>query len=194
MAQCLWCFTWSTHLQNNLMEICLNKNVSRHSLLRAVVSMCTVMLLGSCASDNIHKPDPDAPQGDGTLNINGIVTSSIPDFAFFEPVVADDKMTIEWTQGNTATVSLGEFTIYVSVMNLNITIGDMVIDGVTVSSDEDGVMTLSKPEFECQAGAYSTTGSMSGSYDPATGAVDITYDYKPGSMPFTVKSRFTGNI
>lgn len=162
--------------------------------MRAVVAMCVVMLLGSCASDNIHRPGPDAPQGDGSLNFNGIVTSSIPDFSFFEPVVADDKMSIKWTEGNTATVSLGEFTIYVSVMNLNITIGDMVIDGVTVTHEEDGVMTLSNADFECQAGAYTTTGSMMGTYDPATGAVDITYDYKPGSMPFTVKSRFTGNL
>lgn len=188
----------SINVQSSILALMEKKSLGilplRCSQLWTVAMLWAIMMFPSCASDNIHRPSPDAPDTEGKLLLNGVVTSSIPDFAFFEPVVADDRMEIEFTQGNTATVTLGEFTIYVSVMNHTITIGEMVVDGVTVTYDEDGTATLTKADFECQAGAYTTRGSLDGTYDPDRGTADITYDYKPGSMPFMVKSRFTGNL
>ena len=159
---------------------------------------CVLLCLGAsavlafatgCAGDNVHQPRPEAKPEN--LAFGGDLLSSIPLFPDFGPLVNADSLRIIWSNSSRtrATVELDEFSLYIDVVNLNITIGRMQINNVAFMWDDDGNATFERPNFACQAGAYYTEGSLAGTYT-ADGDVDIVIDYKPGSMPFMVKSRF----
>ena len=69
-------------------------------------------------------------------------------------------------------------------------IGPMKINNIICTHDSDDNVTLSCESFECMAGKYLTLGSLEGIIKDGT--LDFTILYKPGSMPFEVKSQFTG--
>lgn len=156
----------------------------------AMAAICLLLFAFGCAGDNVHKPDPGAVPED--VKAEGSLTSSIPVFPTFEPIVTDNTVEIVWTNASAtkATIKLSGFKLHVNEMNLDIEIGEMAIEAVVFGYGEDGVARFEKSAFECQAGAYFTTGSLAGTYYPKSGAIDLTIDYKPGSMPFMVKSQF----
>lgn len=154
--------------------------------------MVALAFATSCASDNVHQPRPDMwPEN---LAYGGEVASSIPLFPDFGPLMNTDSLHVVWNNNTRtrASLHLGEFSLYVDVVDLHITIGDMNIENVAFIWDEEGNATINQPNFECQAGAYHTVGSLTGTYS-ANGNINITFDYKPGSMPFMVKSQFTAS-
>lgn len=157
----------------------------------AAMGMVSLLLLASCTKDNVHQPQPDTvPEN---KSFKGTLSSAIPDFPFFEPVVTDNTLQINWENlsATRATLVLNPFELYVENMNLQFTIGEMNIENVLfVYNEDDGTAAVSCPHFECQAGNYYSIGSLEGLYTPSTSSIEFTITYKPGSMPFNVKSTF----
>ena len=108
---------------------------------------CVLLCLGAsavlafatgCAGDNVHQPRPEAKPEN--LAFGGDLLSSIPLFPDFGPLVNADSLRIIWSNSSRtrATVELDEFSLYIDVVNLNITIGRMQINNVAFMWDDDG--------------------------------------------------------
>lgn len=162
--------------------------------------------LAACTQDNVHAPeaeiryvDREVPgaqeQFDDSLYYRGTITNSVPSMAsLMDPVTTADDMQFKNMTGKTsgyATIVLGAFDISVAAMGMNISIGEMVIDSVQYAFYPNGNGMFVKDNFEVMAGQYNTVGSLSGTFDAATGTVTMTMDYKPGSMPFTCHGELT---
>jgi hypothetical protein len=156
----------------------------------------------ACTQDNVHMPeteiitvDKDVPAEDevfdDSLYYEGTLTSSVPAMASqMNPVTTADYMQFKNMTGKTAgyaTLVLGQFNITVETMNMHITIGEMAIDSVRYAFDSNGNGMFFKKNFEVMSGTRPTTGSLSGTFD-ASGSVQMTMDYKPGTMPFLCHS------
>lgn len=173
---------------------------SIHSVKGYVYARLFTLLLiingvAGCASDNIHEPETDGmtpPSGTSGVTYDGKLTTSIPDMQMFEPATCTDYVKLVWKGGSheRADVEIGAFDVNVEMMQSAFNIGTMYIEDVVCTDNGDGSYTLDKPEFACQAGKYYTTGSLNGRYRP--GKVELTIEYKPGSMPFLCKSIFEG--
>lgn len=171
-------------------------SLDRHLIFHLLSGALLIGVLSAgCASDNVHQPEPEVPLPAPNY-FTGVWSSDIPDFPTFPAVVLDNGVEIRWLNADRtlADVSIGSFDLYVSVVDLNVSIGQMNIDQVVLRYGSDGVASLSRPDFECQAGTYFTTGSLEGVYDPSTGILDLDIMYKPGAMPFTVHSSFSNNL
>lgn len=158
--------------------------------IRGILAASVAAILVGCASDNVHQPKPELrPEN---LAYAGELESSIPLFPDFGPLLNADSLSVEWDNSTRtrASLHLGEFTLYVDVVDLQITIGQMDIENVAFVWDAEGGATLMQPDFECQAGAYHTLGSLTGTLH-SDGNIDVSLDYKPGAMPFMVHSQFT---
>lgn len=71
-----------------------------------------------------------------------------------------------------------------------ITIGEIVVDSVSVSETASGEVTLSKGEFTYQSSTYFIKGhSVKGTI--REGKLSVTMDYTPGNMPFGLTTSFT---
>ncbi len=143
--------------------------------------------MAGCASDNIHQPEMDETvpvPGNAGITYDGKLTTSIPDMPMFEPATCNDYVKLVWKDSSRerVDVEVGAFDVTVEMMQSAFNIGTMYIEDVACTDNGDGTYTLDKPEFACQAGKYYTTGSLSGRYQP--GKVELTIEYKPGSMPF----------
>lgn len=145
-------------------------------------------LVSSCAADNVHQPEPDptpAPQ-----RFEGHVTSSIPIIPSFNPVTDPNCVIIKWgdAQKATATVQTAGFAVDVAEVSMHIEIGPMTITDVICHTEADGSITLTNDAFSCMAGSYLAKGRLSGVL--AGDDVKIDIYYRPGSMPFEVRSTF----
>lgn len=148
------------------------------------------ILSWACASDNVHQPQPDltpAPQ-----LFSGTITSSIPIFDFFVPITSDNTSLFSYDDESlsSATIQLGKFFVDINEISMSFEIGPMTIENVVCSRGADGNISLSCEDFECVAGKYFTAGSLTGTI--TDGVLDFTIIYIPGSMPFEVKSHFSG--
>lgn len=147
------------------------------------------LFCAGCASDNVHMPEPDltpAPQ-----QFEGTVSSGIPVFPNFGPVVSQNYAILTWLneEQSAITVELGPFHVSVGeIMQMEIEIGTMLIQNVPCQRIGEGNYEFEIEEFACQAGEYYTTGSMAGTLK--NGTLDFTVHYHPGSMPFEVETRF----
>ncbi len=163
------------------------RRVSRH-----IIALLTAVVSG-CASDNVHMPEPDTRPTEERFT--GELVSWIPDFAdVFAPVHNDDFAEIHWLNSahSRADIVIGEFSLYIDIVDMHITIGEMTIENVSFKYDADGsTATFARPDFETMAGQYDTKGSISGNY--SSEGLSFEMEYKPGSMPFLVKSSFASN-
>lgn len=184
MAQCL-----SQSMRYLRLLLSLNKVKGWQINKAFLIGLCGILSC-ACASDNIHQPEPDltpAPQF-----FSGSITSSIPIFDFFVPITSDNTALFSYTDEtlSKASIELGIFFVDIKEINMSFEIGPMEIENVECTLDSDGNVLLSCEEFECMAGKYLTSGSLEGSI--IDGVLDFTIKYKPGSMPFEVKSQFSG--
>lgn len=143
-----------------------------------------------CASDNVHMPEPDTRPAEERFD--GELVSWIPAFAdVFAPVHNDNFAEIHWLNSahSRADLVIGEFSLYIDIVDMHITIGEMTIENLSFAYAADGSASFSRPDFEAMAGQYHTTGSISGTY--TDGNISFEMEYKPGSMPFLVKSTFS---
>ena len=156
----------------------------------AMTLLIGVLCLWSCASDNIHQPEPIIIPDPVTYT--GDFTSWIPAIPAFKPETCENTVTLKWQNEplTLATLIIDEFDIHITMMGMSFTFGQMNITDVTCVRTTDGTMVFTNPQFECQAGQFHTTGTLSGTLSP-DGTLDLTLTYKPGSMPFEVKSTFT---
>ncbi len=153
----------------------------------------SVLFCAGCASDNVHQPEPDltpAPQ-----QFEGTVSSAIPIFPNFDPVVSQNYAILTWlNEEQTAiNIELGAFDVSVGeIMQMEIEIGTMLIQNVPCQKIVDNSYEFEIEEFACQAGEYYTTGSMAGSLKNNT--LEFTVHYHPGSMPFEVETVFSSVV
>ena len=163
----------------------------------AMAMLYAVMVLSSCASDNIHEGD-DTSTTSTTDYIDGSLSSSIPAFPSFQPVVCQDFAIIDISDANNdgtmnATITIGAFDIYVNVINRTFSIGTMVIEDMECTQDADGFYSFSKSDTECQAGDYlAKINNIEGTY--RDGVLALEMEYKLGTMPFFIKSVFSNNV
>lgn len=140
----------------------------------------------ACSSDD--EPSIPAPQ-----TFSGTLTTTIPDMPSFEAIEGENSCIITWDnpEQTSATVRMGAFDIAMSTPmgERSYEIGEMVIAGVTCVNSGN-IITLTKENFECQAGDFLTTGSLTG--ELKNGILTLTLLYKPGSMPFDVQSVLVG--
>lgn len=161
--------------------------------MRRVIKHTAIALMAvvsGCASDNVHMPEPDTRPTEERFD--GELVSWIPAFAdVFAPVHNDDFAEIRWLNSahSRADLVIGEFSLYIDIVDMHISIGEMTIENLSFSYADDGSASFSRPDFETMAGQYHTTGSISGTY--ADGSISFEMEYKPGSMPFLVKSTFS---
>lgn len=159
---------------------------------RHIISSIIVVVSG-CASDNVHMPEPDTRPTQERFE--GEIVSWIPDFAdVFAPVHNADFAEIHWLNSahSRADLVIGEFSLYIDIVDMHITIGEMTIENLSFAYEpDDPTATFSRSDFETMAGQYNTKGSISGSYSPE--GLTFEMEYKPGSMPFLVKSTFSSN-
>ncbi len=74
---------------------------------------------------------------------------------------------------------------------MDIEIGDMKITDVSCVRSANGDFKFESKSFDCMAGRYEIIGgTLSGTIK--SGKLELTLNYKPGSMPFPVVSTFTG--
>lgn len=151
----------------------------------SLVAILTAVSFTACSDDD--ETATFSPQ-----SFTGELSTSIPAMPSFQAVSSSNAMTIIWADATqtSATVQLGEINLAVTTpMGEKVyQIGEMTIEGVTCTK-EGATIQLSKPQFECQAGKYLTTGSLTGTLE--NNELSVTLLYKPGSMPFMVQSIFT---
>ena len=155
----------------------------------ASLSLSLSGLFASCSDDD----NPEEPTS-VTTNFSGTLSSSIPAFPDFAPVPTDNNVTMQWQSAdkNHINLSISAFSLTVANMGMNVEIGQMDIENITIQYDDKNFGIIPETEFECMAGKYETKGTISGSYDTPTGELTLTLDYKPGSMPFSVHSEYKG--
>ena len=162
-------------------------------MLRLIKNIATIALMAvvsGCASDNVHMPEPDTRPTEERFE--GEIVSWIPAFAdVFAPVHNENFAEIRWLNSahSRADLVIGEFSLYIDIVDMHITIGEMTIENLSFACGDDGSASFSRPDFEAMAGQYHTTGSISGTY--SEGNISFEMEYKPGSMPFLVKSTFS---
>lgn len=170
----------------------------------------TAFVLYGCTQDNVHAPEPEiitvekeveVPAEDDDFQNEfyyvGTLTSSVPSMAaLMEPVTTPDHVRLTGMTGKTsgyATLVLGAFDISVAAMGMNISMGEMTIEGVQYAIYPNGNGMFFKEDFETMSGQYDTKGSLSGTFS-ADGSIEMSMDYRPGSMPFECHSEFSGTV
>ena len=107
-----------------------------------------------------------------------------------------ETVTVSATGHEEATVSLSAFDITVAVMSMSISLGDMDIEGVAVSTDDNETCTFSASGVEFtvdyNGSEIGATADVSGSVtngDEQSGEIEFTFTL--GSMPFPITATFT---
>ena len=107
-----------------------------------------------------------------------------------------ETVTIEATGQEEASITLTGFDITVAVMSMSISLGDMEIEGVTVTSDDNETCTFSASGVEFtvdyNGSEIDATADVSGSVtngDEQSG--EITFTFTLGSMPMAITATFT---
>lgn len=140
--------------------------------------------------------DKDSPETQSlSTRYEGTLVTTIPDVADFGAVTVDNWVEIDRHESNTsiADITVGAFSIEVAMMGRGIDIGEMRFADVSLNKTSDGTETFNIEDFTVQAGAYSVTGSIDGIVSADGSKADISINYRPGSMPFSIKSVFTGS-
>ncbi len=135
-------------------------------------------------------PEPDntpPPQ-----QYDGVSTSGIPIFSFFVPQASDNYAVVTWLNEEQTAMNLemGAYSVDIAEIASGFDIGAMLIQNIPCTKIGEGRFEFALEEFACQAGAYYTTGSLTGSLNNAK--LDFTLLYRPGSMPFEVETVFQG--
>ncbi|TGX82445.1 hypothetical protein E5358_06650 [Palleniella muris] len=152
-----------------------------------VMAVFVSVAFSACSSDD-DEPVIPAPQ-----TFTGQLSTSIPSMLTFEPIVGENSAVVTWAnpEQTLATVKLGAFSIAVKTPmgEHSYNIGEMTISDVPCVKSGNKI-TMSKPEFECQAGDFKTTGSLEGTLE--NGTFTLTLLYTPGTMPLKVKTVLVG--
>ncbi len=96
----------------------------------------------------------------------------------------------------TSTLTLGGFSLEIAAMGTSIALGDIAIEGVTVTDNGDGTYALALESFTVNDVDYgdsstiSVSGSLTGTRD-ADGNLSISFSLIPGSMPMSITADFT---
>lgn len=154
------------------------------------LSLTLFALCVSCASDNIHQPEPDMtpdPQ-----KFIGTTASGIPIFPTFVPQISENYAVVNWLnpEKTVANIEMGEFSVDIQEVQMHIEIGTMLIKDIPFQKIGEDNYSFVLDEFNCQAGAYNTTGSIVGKLQGDE--IEFTVLYYPGSMPFQVETIFKG--
>lgn len=149
------------------------------------------LMIAGCASDNVHMPEPDlTPE---PKQYDGVSSSGIPIFPTFVPQESENYAIVTWLneQQSALTIEMGAFSVDIEEVKMHIDIGSMLIQNIPCTRIGENVFEFAIDEFTCQAGAYYTVGSLSGSL--SGNSLQFTILYHPGSMPFEVETSFISN-
>ncbi len=188
----------------NRVSCCKALPALRVSLRRAAAAVAVALACAmspSCTQDNVHLPECGAESGSwttGTMKFPGMLVTTVPAMEEYleEPVVSPMAIAV----GNVNVLHSGYVTVrtepfgmhdpfIVSLMGKGIDIGAMEIEGVEYAAYPSGGGCLRKEEFEVQAGAYRTRGTLHGELS-RDGVLSLTLQYRPGAMPFDIVSAF----
>lgn len=170
------------------------------SFLRPLSMALCAMLCFSCTQDNVHMPDGGMETWETyTASYEGIMSTTVP---LMEEHLQDGpvrtRMTVQVGGFHAAhsgyvCVRTQPFVIddpfVTGLLGEPIRIGEMSIEGVEYAAFPTGGGFLKKDAFELQAGQYLTRGELHGQLSP-TGRLTLTICYRPGAMPFEVRSDF----
>lgn len=173
----------------------------RHCLLLLVASVC----LASCTQDNVHMPEGVADAEEWrtyTQSVSGVLVTTVPAMQEYLQGPVESAMTVSVEEFNVAhsgyvTVSLQAFAIddpfVVDLFGKGIEIGSMSIPEVEYAAFPSGGGYLRKDAFDVMAGEYQTRGSLQGEVS-SEGIVSLVLTYRPGTMPFEIRSEFRVSI
>lgn len=177
------------------------QNVLRLGFMLFVVSVC----LASCTQDNVHMPDEvtDSESWDTyTQSGSGVLVTTVPAMQEYLQGPVESAMTVSVEEFNVShsgyvTVSLQAFAIddpfVVDLFGKGIEIGSMSIPEVEYAAFPSGGGYLRKDVFDVMAGEYQTRGSLHGEVS-SDGIVSLVLTYRPGTMPFEIRSEFRVSI
>lgn len=180
-------------------------NISATHLLRCAglpaAVVAAVLCLAACTQDNVHMPDENgetAAWETYTQDFPGTLYTTVPLMQEYLDGPAESVMTAKLLDFNishsgyvtllTEPFSITDPTI-LQLMGMAIDIGSMTIDKVEYAAFPSGGGYLKADAFEVMAGKYLTRGSLQGTVS-ADGKLSLVLSYRPGSMPFEIRSEF----
>lgn len=170
------------------------------SFLRFLPMALCAMLCLSCTQDNVHMPDGGTETWETyTALYEGLMSTTVPlmeDHLENGPVRTRMTVQVEGfhvEHSGYVSVRTPPFVIddpfVTGLLGEPIRIGEMRIGNVEYAAFPTGGGYLKKDAFEVQAGQYLTRGELHGQLSP-TGRLTLTICYRPGAMPFEVRSDF----
>ena len=160
-----------------------NLSLLRRCAYFAIVFTMAAFVL-SCSEEEPITPAPQTFKGD--------FVTTLPSMPTFKAVTCDNTATMTWhnVEQTSASIHLDAFKLSIQTQmgERSYEIGAMNITNVPCSKSGSSI-TISKHNFECQAGNLTTKGIVEGSLN--NDRLTLTIVYKPGTMPMDVQSVFT---
>ena len=159
-------------------------SLMRRSALCAI-ALTMAVFVSSCSKDEEQMiPSPQTFKGE--------LITTLPSMPTFEAVACENTATMTWhnVEQTSASIHLDAFKLSMQtpIGERSYEIGAMNITNVPCSKSGSS-FTISKHDFECQAGDFATKGTVEGTL--TNGKLTLTIIYKPGTMPMDVQSVFT---
>lgn len=156
-------------------------------MLCSLVAALVLMTVG-CGKDEDKDNFVICPVDGFSCDINSTVT--LPSGQQYFVNSGEKKVFVSSINKSLVKLTLPTFVAESEQLRTPITIGEIVVDSVSVSESASGNVTLSKGEFTYLSSTYFIKGhSIKGTI--VNGKLSVTMDYTPGNMPFGLSTTFT---
>ena len=146
------------------------------------IAMLSVIVFSACTSDDtISKRAEGKDPGERETNMVGLAVG-VP----FTPITNTVQLHVKAVADYFVNITLPS-TSY-NYMGQKMTIQEVVIKNIPVIDDLENGVSIPKHTFKQEDGKY-IEGTISGEIE-ADGDVDLTIQYRYGSMPFQIKQEF----
>ncbi len=155
------------------------------------VALCAGMTACSDDDDN----EKDTPAGVSSLVAGSYSGTMSVSAAGVDAGTVSTSVAMVAAGDDTVVLTLGGFTLNVSLMGMTVELGNVVVPAVTVKDNGNGSYAIVADSFTAEgvafgASAIDITGSLAGTLS-ANGTLAIDFSLTPGSMPFALEAQFT---
>ena len=180
----------------------MHKHLSLMAMAALAFGLC---LMPSCTQDNVHMPEADKDMPAWTTyaqDFAGEFSTTVPVVQEYlqGPLVDATSVRLEnfhiEHSGHIRILTKGfdvDDPFVVSLLGAPIEIGDMRLEDVEYAAFPSGGGYFRKLDFDIQAGAYRTRGSVEGSVSKE-GKLPFVMKYRPGTMPFEIITEFRQEV